>query len=528
MMKATLTALSVLVLALIIGLTAGAQPAPQGVVVVPPTPQLQASISVDKQVYQPGERIRILYTVSGPAFVYVIDIDAQGRLTQIFPNIYSQNNYVAAGQHSLPDSNAYSLVVTPPTGTEIVQIIASSQPLDLGAQGFGQGFPSLGSSPSQFQGQAQAVVQGIIAAGGDVASAFTTFQVGGAPSNNAPVASFSFSPSAPNVGQAVLFDATSSFDSDGFITSYEWDFNGDGFTDASGSRVTQTFFAAGPVSVRLTVRDNGGLSGTTTQLLQVGRPAQPPVASFSFSPSAPLVGQAVLFDAGSSYDADGFIVSYSWDLNGDGFPEASGVRVTASYSSAGQRRVTLTVRDNNGLTSTAMQFVNVGQSQPAPSSPGFYLDSPSPNLLRIRVQGQSNWFSLHAFRMILETDGVFTSVNQQGSGSAAPQGITPVPNQDILDVSGFVGNGTFTYLIGISSNASKVKFDLHMDINGDGNLERQTNFVFLGSSLVNPPTNPFVLTFSAGNFIFDVSLKVCLVLVDQPGIHFSICFRFNN
>ena len=528
MKKVTLTAFAALMAAMVLGLAAGAQPAPQGVVVLPPTPQIQASISVDKPVYQPGERIRIFYTVSAPAFVYVIDIDAQGRLTQIFPNVFAQNNFVSAGQHTLPEGNAYSLVVTPPTGTEIVQIIASSQPLDLGAQGFGQGFPSLGSNPSQFQGQAQAAVQGIIAAGGDVASAFTTFQVGGAPSNNAPVASFTASPSSPNVGQAVLFDASSSFDSDGFITSYEWDFNGDGFADASGSRVTQTFFVAGQATIRLTVRDNGGLSSTTSQLIQVGRLVRPPVASFSFSPSAPQVNQAVLFDAGSSFDADGFITNYQWDFNGDGFNDASGVRVNVTFQSAGQRRVTLTVRDNSGLTATATQFVNVGQSQPSFNVPGFYVDSPSPNLLRIRVQGQGNWFSLHAFRMILETDGVFSSVNQQGTGSAAPQGITPVPNQDILDVSGFVGNGSFTYLIGISSNASKVKFDLQLDLDGDGDLERQTNFVFLGTSLVNPPSNPFVLSFSAGNFIFDVSLKVCLVLVDQPGIHFSICFRFNS
>jgi|GEM_PF-1975778 len=519
-----------LVLALLLGVAsstvAEAQPAPQGIVVVPPSPQIQVNISVSKPSYQPGERIRIDYNVSTQAYVYLVDIDALGNVTQIFPNGFSQNNFVSPGAHSLPDSPAYSFVVTPPAGTELVQIIASLQPIDLGVQGFVQGFPNLGNDPSQFQQQAQAAIQGIVPTG-EVATAFASFQVGGNTANRPPVASFSANPSSPNAGQAVTFDASASFDPDGFITNYSWDFNGDGVTDASGVRVSRTFFVAGQQRVTLSVRDNGGQSAASSQFVQVGRPSQPPVAGFNFAPSAPSVGQAVVFDAGSSFDPDGFILSYSWDFNGDGVTDASGVRVSKAFFVAGQQRVTLRVRDNDGLSATSAQTLQVGQT--APSTPGFFVDSPNPNLIRIRVQGQSTWaFQNHAFRIRLETDGVFTSLSQQGSGLASPQGISPVPNRDVLDLSGAVGNGTTTFFVGVSNNASNVKFDLRLDLDADGTLEQLRSFVFLGDGLVHPPSDPFVLNFSSGNLTFNASLKVCLVLVNQPGIHFSVCFRFNG
>lgn len=529
-MKRMFSIVFAIVFALALTQMAQAQ-APQGVVVTPPSPQISASISVPKPVYQPGERIIINYNVSVDAYVYVIDIDAVGNVTQIFPNIFSQNNFVQAGNHSLPDNNAYSLVVTPPNGTEVLQIIATLQPINLGANGFGQGFPSLGNNPEAFQQAAEAAIQGIVPTG-EVATAFTTFQIGNTPppppSNNAPVANFTASPSNPSVGQNVFFNAAGSFDSDGFITQYRWDFNNDGVTDATGQQVNRAFFSPGNVSVRLTVTDNLGLTSTTTQFLTVSQPSQPPVASFTINPNNPLVGQSVTFNAGNSFDPDGFIAQYRWDFNGDGLTDATGAQVNRTFFSPGNVTVRLTVIDNQNLTATSTQFLTVTQQQPQPQPtiPGFFVTSPSPNVINIRVQGQSSWnFQNRGFRILLETDGVFTGVSQQGTGQAAPQGISPVPNQDTLELNGFVSNGSITYNIALSSNATKLKFDLRLDIDGDGDLERRTNFVFLGDSLVNPPTNPFVLNFNAGNMMFDASLRICLVLIDQPGIHFSICFR---
>ncbi len=96
------------------------------------------------------------------------------------------------------------------------------------------------------------------------------------PSNQPPVARFTFSPSNPQVGQIVTFDGQASSDPDGAITSYRWDLNGDGITDATGAIVQASYSQPGTFTVTLTVIDNAGLSGSTSQTLQVSSVPLPP------------------------------------------------------------------------------------------------------------------------------------------------------------------------------------------------------------------------------------------------------------
>jgi len=71
---------------------------------------------------------------------------------------------------------------------------------------------------------------------------------------------------------------------------------------------------------------------------------QPPVASFVYSPEKPVVNQRVTFNASSSYDPDGTIVSYVWNF-GDGF-NATGKVVKHSYLANGTYLVTVTPQVN--------------------------------------------------------------------------------------------------------------------------------------------------------------------------------------
>ncbi len=87
-----------------------------------------------------------------------------------------------------------------------------------------------------------------------------------ADNNAAPTAAFTFSPEAPEIGQAVTFTDNST-DPDGFIASYDWDF-GDGST-AMGIDATNTYDAAGTYSVTLTVVDDGGATAQTTESVTV-------------------------------------------------------------------------------------------------------------------------------------------------------------------------------------------------------------------------------------------------------------------
>ncbi|MCL6642505.1 MAG: PKD domain-containing protein [Candidatus Bipolaricaulota bacterium] len=85
-----------------------------------------------------------------------------------------------------------------------------------------------------------------------------------------PVADFTFSPERPKVGEAVRFDASESFDPDGQIVKYEWDFESDGTTDAQGVIVEHVFAQAGTFTVTLTVTDNDGETGTARKTITVG------------------------------------------------------------------------------------------------------------------------------------------------------------------------------------------------------------------------------------------------------------------
>ncbi|MET1124942.1 MAG: PKD domain-containing protein, partial [Archaeoglobaceae archaeon] len=86
-------------------------------------------------------------------------------------------------------------------------------------------------------------------------------------SNTPPVAVFSFSPPQPAVGEEITFDASGSFDPDGFITDYRWSF-GDG-SSASGKVVKHAYSEAGNYTVTLEVVDNNGASNRMEKVVRV-------------------------------------------------------------------------------------------------------------------------------------------------------------------------------------------------------------------------------------------------------------------
>lgn len=180
-----------------------------------------------------------------------------------------------------------------------------------------------------------------------------------APANQPPVAAFSFSPTNPAPGAVVSFNAGASYDPDGTIVSYSWDFNGDGVFDRTGVTTTWTFPAPGTYTVRLVVTDNRGATGQTTRSVTVLALNQPPVAQFTYTPSAPRPGDWIRFDASGSSDPDGTITSYQWDFQNDGVFDASGQVVFYQYLAPGTYTVRLLVTDNLGATGQTTRTVVV-------------------------------------------------------------------------------------------------------------------------------------------------------------------------
>jgi len=192
-----------------------------------------------------------------------------------------------------------------------------------------------------------------------------------------PTADFGYLPAAPTAGDAVTFDASDSFDFDGTIVDYGWDFDADGARDAGGVSVVHSFDVPGRASVTLTVTDDAGNVDEKTVVVEVLTPSgaaspvagsfKPPIADFEVSPAAPAPGAAVAFDGSASIDFDGRIVSYAWDFDGDEKSDASGPSALRVFPDAGSYPVSLTVTDDGGNRDTVTRVLEV--ASPTPSAP---------------------------------------------------------------------------------------------------------------------------------------------------------------
>jgi len=106
-------------------------------------------------------------------------------------------------------------------------------------------------------------------------------------------------------------------------------------------------------------------------LLTIPSANQPPVASFTYSPESPKVGEWITFDASDSYDPDGYIEHYAWSFyytdSEEGYCQPSSSKITTfSYSLPGNYAVKLVVFDNNQAYSSIIRIITVSEMSPIP------------------------------------------------------------------------------------------------------------------------------------------------------------------
>jgi PKD domain-containing protein len=233
-----------------------------------------------------------------------------------------------------------------------------------------------------------------IAAGTLIVACGAAFGLAGASRASDPIpgvqADFKWTPGVPVVGQTVTFESTSKATGlANSVADYRWDLDGEtdnGYETGWDSTpvITTTFAQKGSVSVRLQVRDTLDNRSTIKKTVDVG--GQAPVASYTFSPAAPLVNDPVTFTAVAS-DTDGTIAELVWDLNGDGvYDNGAGPTALRSFSAAGAYVVGLRATDNEGVVSFYSQTLAVAApSIPAAAVPPWTLLSPFPV---VRIAGR--------------------------------------------------------------------------------------------------------------------------------------------
>jgi PKD repeat protein len=214
---------------------------------------------------------------------------------------------------------------------------------DGGAQGTGRSISHTFTAPQTFN-----VTLTVVNDRGLAASTVVGVTVGAV---TAPSPTFVFSPSAPAVGQLILFNAEQSTAAPGHtLSGFNWNF-GDGAT-ASGVTVSHVFTTAATFNVVLSVTDDTGQKGTTSSAVTVspgGGGGGITTARFTFSPATPNAGQAVFFNASTSSASPGHtLTAYGWDF-GDG-TSTTGVSISHVFLASGTFTVTLTVTDDTPVT----------------------------------------------------------------------------------------------------------------------------------------------------------------------------------
>jgi PKD repeat protein len=86
---------------------------------------------------------------------------------------------------------------------------------------------------------------------------------------------------------------------------------------------------------------------------------KPPIAMFAYSPQKPVVGETIKFDATNSSAPDGKIAQYKWDFGDQNVTAVTSPIIYHAYKLSANYNVTLTVKDNQGLTNKKEETLTI-------------------------------------------------------------------------------------------------------------------------------------------------------------------------
>ena len=181
-----------------------------------------------------------------------------------------------------------------------------------------------------------------------------------------PVASFSFSPTSPTVNQSVTFTDESTGEG---IESWKWVF-GNGQESDLEKPPAQIYTSANVYNVSLTVTNVAGDSIPYIRPITVTEPI-PLTASFSISTKSPNIGEIVYFTGSST---TGGIDQWNWEF-GDG-QYGRGQTQSHAYTTAGTKKVILTVTKGGVTSDPVEQSVTVKLPNPLDADFSFYPENP--------------------------------------------------------------------------------------------------------------------------------------------------------
>jgi len=153
-------------------------------------------------------------------------------------------------------------------------------------------------------------------------------------------------------GFELQFYGNESWDEDGNIVSYTWDF-GDG-EFAYIDNPVHIFTENGSYDVKLTVCDNTDLCDSVILNIFVNKP---PIAVVNISEMVILLGDVISFDASESYDIDGEVEFFYWNFD-DGFT-SNQATVDHEFRNSGFYNVSIKIIDDLNDITTVYYMIEV-------------------------------------------------------------------------------------------------------------------------------------------------------------------------
>lgn len=226
--------------------------------------------------------------------------------------------------------------------------------------------------------------------------------------NEAPKAIANVTPVSGEAPLKVTFTGSNSTD-DKSIASYAWKLNPGA---ANAADFDYTYTSPGTYEIVLTVKDENGLTDTTTLTVTVTEPSNmPPVAVASANPTSGEVPLNVQFTGTNSTD-DKAISSYRWDFK-DG-STATSSNPNHVFTVPGSYVVDLTVKDIEGISSTTSITINANEDTSSNVPPGYYVST----IGKAYNDGKSPskpWSISHAFNTARAGDIVYVKAGNYGN-----------------------------------------------------------------------------------------------------------------
>ncbi|MEM3342324.1 MAG: PKD domain-containing protein, partial [Thermoplasmata archaeon] len=228
--------------------------------------------------------------------------------------------------------------------------------------------------------------------------------------NRSPVA-YAGEPSTVVQGQMARLSGTG-YDEDGSIVLYEWDFYDDGSYDwysTSNGVVSIRLDQIGNFTMRLRVTDNDGATNTSITWVNVVSANMAPTVSLPTQSNIYLGRNSTLTcNAG---DADGYIVLYDWDIDGDGIYDISTTSSQLSFvpERLGNFTFRVRVKDNSGAygyangTYTVLPAPNKNPEITGLSYPDAYPDTP----VLFQLHAQDTDGTVVSYHLDFNADGVY-------------------------------------------------------------------------------------------------------------------------